>query len=135
MSERSGAPSGWAIGGVLLAATLMLLMGLWGILAGISAIASDAIFLTAEDYTYDVDLSAWGWVHLVLGVLSVIAGFALFTGATWARIVGIILAVLAAVNYFLFLPFYPIWSIIVIAVSVFIIWALATTSRREMAGY
>jgi hypothetical protein len=113
----------------------MLLMGLWGILAGISAIASDAIFLTAEDYTYDVDLSAWGWVHLVLGVLSVIAGFALFTGATWARIVGIILAVLAAVNYFLFLPFYPIWSIIVIAVSVFIIWALATTSRREMAGY
>ena len=133
MSER-GATTGWAVGGVILAASLMVLLGLWGILVGIAAIASDAVFVTAEDYTYGIDLSAWGWVHLILAVVAVLAGLALFTGATWARLVGILLAILVAINYFLFLPFYPLWSIIVIALAVFVIWSLSTASRRELGA-
>jgi hypothetical protein len=133
MSER-GATTGWAAGGVVLAASLMVLLGFWGILVGIAAIASDAVFVTAEDYTYGIDLSAWGWVHLILAVIAVLAGLALFTGATWARLVGILLAILVAINYFLFLPFYPLWSIIVIALAVFVIWSLGTVSRRELGA-
>ena len=113
----------------------MILLGFWGIIVGISAIASDNIFVTNLDYSYDIDLTAWGWIHLILGVIAVLAGFALFSGAVGARVVGIVLAILVAINYFLFLPFYPLWSIIVIALSVFVIWSLATVSRRELAGY
>jgi hypothetical protein len=133
MSER-GAATGWAVGGVVLAASLMVLLGFWGILVGIAAIASDAVFVTAEDYTYGIDLSAWGWIHLILAVIAVLTGLALFTGATWARLVGILLAILVAINYFLFLPFYPLWSIIVIALAVFVIWSLGTVSRRELGA-
>lgn len=135
MSRREMQASGWAVGGTILAAALMVLLGIWGIFIGIAAIASDVVFVTTPSYTYGLDLSAWGWVHLILGVIAVLAGLALFTGATWARLVGLILAVLVAINYFLFLPFYPLWSIVVIALSIFIIWSLATTSRRDMAGY
>lgn len=135
MSERSMARRGWALGGMVFAAYLMILMGLWGIFVGIAAIAGDDVFLSAPGYTYRIDLTAWGWIHLILAVIVLLAGLALFTGATWARAVGIVLAILVAVNYFLFLPIYPIWSIIVIALSVFIIWSLATVSRRETAGY
>lgn len=135
MTRRDPEASGYAAGGTVLAASLMVLLGFWGILVGIAAIASDAIFVTTADYTYGIDVSAWGWLHLILAIVALLAGLALFTGATWARVVGILLAILVAINYFLFLPFYPIWSIIVIALSVFIIWSLATTSRREMAGY
>jgi hypothetical protein len=134
MSER-GATTGWAVGGVVLAASLMVLLGFWGILVGIAAIASDAVFVTAEDYTYGIDLSAWGWVHLILAVIAVLAGLALFTGATWARLVGILLAILVAINYFLFLPFYPLWSIVVIALAVFVIWSLGTVPRRELGAF
>lgn len=135
MSERASTARGWAVGGVLLAASLMVLLGFWGILVGIAAIASDAVFVTAEDYTYGINLTAWGWFHLILAVVAVLAGLALFTGATWARVVATLLAILVAINYFLFLPLYPLWSIIVIALAIFVIWSLATTSRQELAGW
>jgi hypothetical protein len=128
MSDRGTGVRGWALGGMVFAAYLMILLGIWGIFVGIAAIAADSIFVTTPGYTYRIDLTAWGWIHLILAVVVLLAGFALFTDATWARVVGILLAVLVAVNYFLFLPLYPIWSIIVIALSVFIIWSLATTS-------
>jgi hypothetical protein len=134
MSRRDVETTGWAVGGAYLAAFLMALLGFWGIFVGIAAIAADDVFVVGADYTYGIDLTAWGWIHLILAVITLLAGFSLFSGATWARVVGIILAILVAINYFLFLPFYPIWSIIVIALAIFIIWSLATTSRREMTG-
>ena len=131
MAERSRAPAGWAVGGSILAAWLMIVLGLWSALVGIAAIAEDEVFLTTPGYTYAVDLTAWGWIHLVLGVVALAAGLALFSGAAWARAVGIILAVLVAVDYFLFLPLHPLWSVVVIALSVFIVWSLATVAPRD----
>ncbi|HLV57983.1 MAG TPA: hypothetical protein VKY81_03775 [Natronosporangium sp.] len=131
MAERSRAAAGWAVGGSILAAWLMIVLGLWSALVGIAAIAEDEVFLTTPGYTYAVDLTAWGWIHLVLGVVALAAGLALFSGAAWARAVGIILAVLVAVDYFLFLPLHPLWSVVVIALSVFIVWSLATVAPRD----
>ncbi|HEY8451181.1 MAG: hypothetical protein FWJ70_14315 [Micromonosporaceae bacterium] len=130
MAERRRAAAGWALGGSILAAWLMILLGLWSVLVGIAAIARDEVFITTPGYTYGVDLTGWGWIHLVLGAVVLVAGFSLFSGAAWARAVGIILAVLVAVDYFLFLPLHPLWSIVVIALSVFIVWSLATAAPR-----
>jgi hypothetical protein len=88
------------------------------------------IFDGTPQYLFALDLTVWGWAQLLTGVLSVAAGFSALRGLTWARIVGIGLAGLSMVIQFLFTPHYPIWSLLVIAVDVVIIWALAT-SRRD----
>jgi hypothetical protein len=113
---------------------MMVMLGIWQVLIGIAAIARDDFFVVSSSYVYDLDTSAWGWIHLVLGAVVAVAGFFLFTGATWARAVGIVLVALSVVSNFLFLPYYPIWSIVVIALGVFVIWALATVERRDLTG-
>lgn len=121
----------WAIGGVVFAATMMTMLGIWQILVGIAAIVDDDFFAVTPNYTYEVDTTTWGWIHLILGVIVLLAGFALFSGAIWARAVGVFLASLVAINNFLFLPYHPLWAILVIALAVFVIWALVTVTRPE----
>lgn len=113
---------------MVFAAAMLLMLGIWQIFMGIAAIAKGEFFVVAPNYIYEFDVGAWGWIHLVLGIIMVIAGFFLFTGATWARAVGIVLAVLSAISNFFFLPYYPIWSIVVIALDIFVIWALASAA-------
>lgn len=133
MTQQDRRAAAWAVGGWVLAAWLMILLGIWSVLVGIAAIARDEVFITTPGYTYGVDLTGWGWIHLVLGVIVLAAGLSLFSGAAWARAVGIILAVLVAIDYFLFLPLHPLWSVVVIALSIFIVWSLATASPRDIA--
>ena len=76
------------------------------------------------NYTFDFDVTAWGWIHLLLGVLVAVAGWAVFSGKLWGRMVGIVLASLSLIANFVFLPHYPLWSIIVIALDVAVIAAL-----------
>ena len=122
----------WAVGGLIFAATMMIMLGIWQVFVGIAAIANDDIFVIARGYTYDLDTTAWGWIHLVLGALSAVAGFFLFSGAMWARGVAIALAALAAIDNFIFLPYYPLWSLAVIALAVYVIWAVATADSNRM---
>ncbi len=86
---------------------------------------------------YGFDVSAWGWTHLGLGILVAVAGMFVFTGHVWARAIGIASAVLNAISQFLFLPYYPVWSVVMIALDVAVIWALCVYGRRaaENAGY
>lgn len=119
----------WAVGGTVFAAVMMIILGIWQIIIGIAAIARSEFFVVAPNYVYEIDTTAWGWVHLGIGVLALLAGLFLFTGALWARIVGIALALLSAVANFFFLPYYPLWSLAVIALDVFVIWALASVGR------
>ncbi len=125
----SSAKTAWASGGVVFAGTVLIMIGVFQILMGISAIANDTFLVLRGDYVYNVDVTGWGWIHLGLGVLIVLTGLALFTGATWAKVAGIVLAVLSAVDNFLFLPYYPIWSLLLVALDVFVIWALAYSLR------
>lgn len=119
-----------ALGGTIFAAVLLVLIGLWQIFLGIAAIAQGGYFIVDPSYAYEFSVAAWGWIHLLLGVVLVLAGLALFTGALWARVVGIVLAVLSALAHFLFLPYYPIGSLVMILVAIFVIWSLVHTPDR-----
>jgi hypothetical protein len=116
--------SGWAIGGITFAAVMMILIGVFQVIAGLVAIFDDDFYVVTQNYTFDLDTSAWGWIHLLLGILLLLAGYGLMSGATWAAAVAIVLAVLTAVENFFFIPYYPFWSILVIALCVWVIWAL-----------
>ncbi|WP_327365997.1 DUF7144 family membrane protein [Streptomyces sp. NBC_01217] len=113
------------------AVVLMIFGGAMAIFEGIAAITKDNVFVATRNYVFQFSLTGWGWIHLVLGIVIVLVGFALFTGALWARVVGIVFAGLAALAHFLWLPFYPFWSIVLIAINVFILWALCAAPLEE----
>jgi hypothetical protein len=129
--DRPGAGGGIAAAGFTgLAAVFMMLAGLWGFLEGLAAIIKGGFFVVLPNYAYNVSTTGWGWVHLILGVVVFLAGACLFMDMTWARVTGIILAAISAVVNFLYIPYYPLWSIVLIALDVFVIWALMTPRRR-----
>ncbi|MET7653993.1 hypothetical protein [Streptomyces sp. NPDC005486] len=120
--------------GVLFAGVLMLCSGVLAVLQGIAALAKDDVYARVGSYVYELDLTGWGWIHLVLGVLAAATGAALLKGMTWARFTGIFLAALSLVTQFLFLPYEPLWSIVVMAIDVFVIWSLVTWQERAARG-
>lgn len=128
----SSASRSWALGGLVFAATMMIMLGIWEVFVGVAAIVNDRFFVVGPNYTYDIDTTIWGWIHLALGVIVVLAGFFLFTGALWARAVGIGLAALVAINNFIFLPYFPLWSLAMMALAVFVIWSLATARADRL---
>ena len=117
--------------GVMFAATLMIVGGIMQVFQAISAIANDEFFVTLPNYVVTLDVSTWGWIHLVFGILVVIAGMSLFSGSRVAAILALVLAVLSAIANFGFIPYYPLWAIFIIAVDVFVIWAIARSGVLE----
>lgn len=117
--------SGVAQGFIVFAGVMMILAGGFQALAGLVAVFEDEFYVSTRNYLLQFDATQWGWIHLLMGVLVVFAGFAVLSGQTWARVVGIILAALSALANFAFIPYYPFWSLAIIAIDVFIIWALA----------
>lgn len=122
---------GGAFAGAVLAGVLMILTGLYSFLAGLAMILRAPFFVYHGGYLYVWSTHGWGWVELILGAVVVAAGACVLLGMVWARAVGVILATLSAVASFMSLPYYPIWSIILIAVNVFIIWAMVAYSGRR----
>jgi hypothetical protein len=123
-------PPGWAMGFIVFAAVMMMMTGAFQALAGLIAIFENEFYVATRNYLFQFDATSWGWIHLIVGVIVALAGFALLSGATWARVVGITLAVLSAIANFLFIPYYPFWSLLIIALDVFVIWALAVHGGR-----
>lgn len=115
----------WATAGAVFAGCVMLTLGLFQAFQGIAAIADDEVFTSVSGYIYAIDTTVWGWAHLVLGALVALVGVFVLSGRSWAYGVGIGLAVLSAVNQFFFLPLYPWWAIVILALDVFVIWSLA----------
>lgn len=115
-----------ASGTSIAAAALLLVAGFITLFQGISAAANDDVFVAGPNYVYELDLTGWGWIHIIFGILLILAGLALMTGALWARIVAIGLVSLSIIANFLWIPWYPLWSILIIALDIVIIWAIAT---------
>jgi hypothetical protein len=124
--------SGGATGLILFAGIMMIMIGVFHAIAGLVALVRDSFYVVAPNYVFEFDVTSWGWIHLIAGIVVVLAGFGVLSGQTWARVVGITLAVLSAIANFGFIPYYPVWSLLIIALDVFVIWALATHGR-EMA--
>lgn len=126
--------SGWAVGFALFGGIMMTMIGMFQALEGLVAILNDQFYVVAPNYVYDVDVTTWGWIHLLLGILVAVAGFFVFSGRVWARAIGIGFAVLNAVAQFVFLPYYPVWALLIITLDVFVIWALCVYGRRAAEG-
>ncbi|MGD0705117.1 MAG: hypothetical protein ABSA02_35180 [Trebonia sp.] len=123
-------PSGAAMGFTALAAILMMLSGGANILEGIAAVVRGSFFVTLPHYAYNVSVSGWGWTHLIFGIVVFLAGACLFLDMLWARAAGVILASVSLLLNLVYIPYFPVWSIIVIALDAFVIWALLTPRRR-----
>lgn len=125
--------TGWA-GWVVFAGSMMIIVGLFHAIQGLVALFNDEYYLVGpEGLTIQVDYTTWGWAHLITGIVVVLAGAALYTGQTWARVVGIILASASAIGNFAFIPAYPVWCTIVIVMDLLIIYALAVHGRELKA--
>ncbi|HEX5016282.1 MAG TPA: hypothetical protein VFX15_01710 [Actinomycetes bacterium] len=128
MSDRDNY-SGAAVGLTMFASVILMVVGVFQALAGLTAIVNDDVFVTVEDYLLKLDITGWGWIHLILGVVLFLAGLGLLQGQLWARTIAVILAALSAIANFLWLPIQPWWAIIVIALDIFVIWAVTTHGR------
>jgi hypothetical protein len=115
--------TGWT-GWIAFAGVMMVLGGALAIFQGIVAIANDTWVVWTNTANVVVDLTQWGWIHLAIGVVAVLAGVGVFTGNVAARMVGVVVAGISLLANFLFLPAYPIWALSIMAVDVLVIWAL-----------
>lgn len=116
-------PTGW-VGWVAFTALMMMMLGMFNVVDGIAAIAADDIFVTGAGGAVVFDVTVWGWVHVVVGAVVATAGIFLFQGATWARVVAIGALMLNMISHLLFLPAYPMWSVLIIALDVLALWAV-----------
>ncbi|PZT95512.1 MAG: hypothetical protein DI630_24190 [Gordonia sp. (in: high G+C Gram-positive bacteria)] len=128
--DRHPAKQGLAGGTTFAAAVLLGTGSILAILQGIAALVDDEFFVVGTQYTYEFDITAWGWIHLIVGILGVLVAFGMMTGAGWARATAVVLAALSIIVNFLWLPYYPLWSILIIALDLIVIWAV-TTWRTE----
>lgn len=127
--SRQVPASGWATGRGLFASVVLILAGVFQALAGLAAILEGKFYVVTANYVYELNVTGWGWIHLILGVVVALAGVYVLSGRLWARVVGIALAGLSALANFFFIPYYPLWTLLIIALDVFVIWALATYTR------
>ena len=115
---------GWAVGFILFAAVMMIMVGVFQALQGLIGIFENEFYVPTRNYLFQFDATTWGWTHLLLGLLVAFAGYGLLSGKTWARTVAIFLAVLSAIANFAFIPYYPFWSLLIITVDILVIWAI-----------
>ena len=115
---------GWAAGGITFAATIAVLVGTFQIMQGLVAVFNDDFYVVTRNYTFDLDVSAWGWIHVIIGAVMLAVGFGLYARALWAVIGGLAVAMVSALANFFFIPYYPIWALLLIALDVWIIWSL-----------
>src|SRR4051794_23948763 len=115
--KTDGSPSnfsGGAVGVTVFAAVFMILAGLFEAVQGLVALFNDTFYAVGQKYVFQFDVTSWGWIHLLLGIVVGLAGFFLLQGAVWARTVAVMLAAVSILANFLWMPYYPLWSITII---------------------
>ena len=126
-------PANWVVGLSLFAGVMMILAGLFNAMEGLVALFRNEVYVVGPRYIFAFDLTTWGWIHLIIGIVVAGAGFALMSGRLFGRVIGIAIAVLSMLANFLFIPYYPVWSLLIIALNVFVIWALCVYDRDAAA--
>src|SRR5918994_5375399 len=133
MSERQ--PSYWAAGWATFAGLMLIMLGIFHAISGLAEVIDPDAYVVgvSDDYVFKFSSDAWGWIHLIGGIIVFFAGFAVFRGAVWGRTVGVIIAILSAVTAFAWLPYAPISGIAIIAIDIAVIWALTAHGRDVTA--
>ncbi|MFD7310986.1 hypothetical protein [Promicromonospora sp. NPDC059942] len=119
-----GPPTSVAFTSSGFAGTVLVLAALFQIFQGISALVADRSTMISVEYIYELNVTTWGWIHIGVGAAAFVAGLGVLAGRTWAYLAGLALAVVASIVNFAFLPYYPLWSAIIIALTLAVIWAL-----------
>lgn len=129
-----GRVTGW-VGWIWFAAIMLIMVGVFNIIDGLAALFKDDYYvITRSGQLLAFNFTTWGWIHLLLGIVLTVTGFFLFSGKLWARIVAICAATLNAIAQLAFLSAYPIWSVLIIALDVLVIWALTVHGEEAAAA-
>lgn len=129
--DDTSARSAWAGGVSFFGGILLATVGLFQFLQGLSAVRNDKLYVAAPKYVFEFDISFWGWTHLILGAIAVPVGVSILAGKVWAFYAGIFLAVLSALAQFLFIPYYPLWALTILAIDFVVLWALCVRIRED----
>ncbi len=129
-TDESSAGTIWAFGTIFFGSMMMLMLGMFDFFQGLAALFRKGFYVIAPNYAFAVDVTTWGWIHMFLGILVAAAGIYLLLGKMWARIIGVIVALVSAVWNFQSIPYYPIWSILIIALDILAIWAITFHGRE-----
>jgi hypothetical protein len=135
-AKESAALSDWVYAFIFFGASIMLVVGTMHMLQGMVAVLDDSFYIVKDEYPFEIDVTVWGWLHLLSGALMIIAAIGLVSGSAISRILAIVLASLSAVWSFYSIPYYPIWSIIILVLDAGMIWIVARHGRQlaEEAG-
>ena len=128
-ASRDQDVSGGAVGLILFASMMMILSGVFQAFAGLVALFENEFYVATRNYLFQLHVTTWGWIHLLVGLIVAAAGVAVLSGRVWGRAIGITLAALSAIANFLFIPYYPFWSLLIITLDIFVIWALSAHGR------
>lgn len=129
-ANYSSAAVGWAA----FAGIMLIIYGVFDVIQGIAALVNNEFFVITEEYVFEFNITTWGWIHLLGGIILILAGAGIFSGNVLARTVGVVMAALAVIWNFAWLPYYPVWSIIAIAIGIAVIWALTVHGRDIAEG-
>jgi hypothetical protein len=112
------------VGIITAAAVVLILAGVMHAMQGVVGLAANEFYVVTQRWLFQFDVTTWGWIHILVGLIGAATGVALLYGASWARILGVVIASVSVIANFLWLPYYPIWAVIIIAFDLFVIWAL-----------
>jgi len=121
--------SGW-VGWVYFAAFMLIAIGFFQTILGFTALLNDEWLVSVGGTLLLLDYTTWGWIHLIIGVVAMVAGTGLFNGSTWARVIATILVLVSFLSQFAFLSVYPIWSIVIMVVNVLVLYAITVHGRE-----
>lgn len=125
----TSAPSGLAVGVTITAAIILILAGVCNAMQGIVGLVTNEFYVATQKWLFQFDATTWGWIHIIIGVIAVLAGIGLLFGAVWARTLGVLIAAVSIFANFVWLPYYPVWAVLIITFDFFVIWALTAHGR------
>jgi hypothetical protein len=125
--------SGLAVGFIAMAGIILIVAGVLHVIEGIVGLFNNDFYVVSQKWVFQFNVTTWGWIHILVGIIALLAGIGLFSGAVWARTVAVLVAVLSIIINFVWLPYYPWWALLIIAFDFFVIWAV-TAHGRDIAA-
>lgn len=132
MTQPTSAEQEWAAGLTAFAAIFMMISGVVTAIQGIVALANSEFYVVGQEYTFEFDITAWGWILLLLGIAVAAVGVFLYMEQTWARWTALVIVAISMIANFAWVPYYPVWGIIVLALDGAVIWALTVDTRERI---